>query len=251
MLKVVLLTLGALLPVAANAQAPNTLTKAEAAGGWKLLWDGRSGSGWHTATNGSVPNDGWTIEGGILTLRSSGGHGHGKGGDLLTDGDYGDFELTVDFKTTPGGNSGIKYFVNTDKATGGNPSIGFEYQVLDDDVNPDAKLGRDGDRTEGSLYDMIPAAKNKPYRPVGEWNTARIVVRGAHGEHWLNGMKVLEYERFTPQFDKLVAESKYKDLPNFAVLHHGHIQLQDHGDGASFRNIKIRELAPPSMKLGK
>ena len=241
---------GALLSLSAFAQTPNALTARDAKAGWKMLWDGKTGQGWHTAKGGSIPNQGWQIEGGTLTLLHSDGHGHEFGGDLLTDEDFGDFELSVDFKTTPGGNSGIKYFVNTDKATGGDPAIGFEYQLLDDDVNPDAKLGRDGNRTEASLYDMIPAAAGKPYRPIGEWNTARIVVRGAHGEHWLNGTKVLEYERFTPVFRQLVAQSKYKDLPHFGELRHGHIQLQDHGDGISFRNIKIRVLGPPSMKVG-
>ncbi len=240
----------ALFTMGAAAQAPNTLTAAEKTGGWKLLWDGTSGAGWHNAKGETIPNAGWKIDSGVLTLSHGEGHGHGLGGDMLTDEDFGDFELSVDFKTTPGGNSGIKYFVNTDKATAGDPAIGFEYQVLDDDVNPDAKLGRDGDRTEASLYDMIPATKNKPYRAVGEWNTAKIVVRGAHGEHWLNGVKVLEYERFTPEFRKLVADSKYKALPHFGELRHGHIQLQDHGDAVSFRNIKIHALAPPSMKIG-
>lgn len=249
-MKALVLSCVALLAASATAQAPNTLTRAEQAQGWKLLWDGRTGAGWHTAKGEAIPNRGWHMEDGVLHLLHSDGHGHDFGGDLLTDEDFGDFELSFDFQTTPGGNSGVKYFVNTDPATGGNPSIGFEYQVLDDDVNADAKLGRNGDRTEASLYDLIPAAKNKPYRPVGEWNTARIVVRGAHGEHWLNGMKVLEYERFTPGFRQLVQESKYKSLPNFGELRHGHIQLQDHGDAVSFRNLKIHVLGPPSMKIG-
>lgn len=249
-MKTLVVAAAALLALGAVAQEPNTLTSAEKAQGWKLLWDGKTGAGWHNAKGDAIPNRGWKIDDGVLTLLHSDGHGHDFGGDLLTDEDFGDFELSIDFRTTPGGNSGIKYFVNTDKATGGDPSIGFEYQVLDDDVNPDAKLGRDGDRTEASLYDMIPAAKNKPYRAVGEWNTARIVVRGANGEHWLNGVKVLEYERFTPAFRQIVADSKYKSLPHFGELRHGHLQLQDHGDGVSFRNLKIHELAPPSMKIG-
>jgi hypothetical protein len=236
------------LPVLSSLAAPvepaklNTLTPAEAAKGWKLLWDGRTTNGWHTADGRTVPNADWTIADGVLQVHADGGKGSGHGGDLISDEDFTDFELSIDFKLTPEANSGIKYFVNPDKAHGGDPYIGLEYQLLDDDRHPDAKLGRDGDRTEASLYDLIPAAKSKPYRSIGEWNTAKIVVRVAHTEHWLNGVKVVDFERFTPEFRKLVAESKYKDLPNFGELHHGHLQLQDHGDGASFRNLKIRIL---------
>lgn len=237
-----LATILLVLPLSVFAQADNTLSKAEIKQGWKLLWDGQTGKGWHTAAGGTIPNKGWTMQGGILQDHADGDHGEGHSGDLLTDGDYENFELSVDFKLTSGANSGIKYFVNEDKATGGDPTIGLEYQLLDDDRHPDAKLGRDGNRTEASLYDLIPAAKTKPYRAIGEWNTARIVVRGAHTEHWLNGVKVVEFERFTPAFRQLVQESKYKTLPNFGELHHGHIQLQDHGDTAFFRNIKIRPL---------
>ena len=241
-MKVALLLMVALLSSTAGAQVPNTLTAAEKAAGWKLLWDGKSGAGWHTADGQPIPNASWTIADGVLLDHADGGHGNGHSGDLISDGDYENFELSVDFKLTPGANSGIKYFVNTDKASGGDPTIGLEYQLLDDDRHPDAKLGRNGNRTEASLYDLIPAAKGKPYRPIGEWNTAKIVVRGPHTEHWLTGVKVVDYERFTPAFRQLVQESKYKSLPNFGELHHGHIQLQDHGDAASYRNIKIRVL---------
>lgn len=240
-MKVLSVALVLLSSLTLAAQAPNTLTKAEKAQGWKLLWDGKTGQGWHTAGGASIPNANWTIADGVLLDHADGGHGEGHSGDLISNGDYTDFELSVDFKLAPGSNSGIKYFVQ-DKDTGGDPTIGLEYQLLDDVRHPDAKLGKNGDRTEGSLYDLIPAAKDKPYREPGEWNTAKIVVRGAHTEHWLNGVKVVEFERFTPEFRQLVKESKYKSLPGFGEFHHGHIQLQDHGDVASFRNIKIREL---------
>lgn len=245
-MKSAFLTLCTLLSMTALAQPNNTLTKAEIAQGWKLLWDGKSGAGWHTAGGEAIPNGSWTIADGVLLDHASGsaGHGHSHSDDLLTDGEYENFELSVDFKLAPGANSGIKYFVNEDKTTGGDPTIGLEYQLLDDDRHPDAKLGRNGNRTEASLYDLIPAAKNKPYRRIGEWNTARIVVRGAHTEHWLNGVKVVEFERFTPEFRTLVQESKYKSLPKFGELHRGHLQLQDHGDTASFHNVKLRVLQP-------
>ena len=109
-------------------------------------------------------------------------------------------------------------------------------------MHPDAKKGKGGDRTVASLYDLIAASTDKPIHPVGQWNTARIVVNGAHGEHWLNGVKVVEYDRFTPQFRKLVAESKYHVWPNFGEAHDGYLMLQDHGFPVDFRNIKIREL---------
>lgn len=240
-MKAALLTLVVLSSTLCFAQQPNTLTKAEKAQGWKLLWDGTTGEGWHTAAGATVPNANWTITDGELRDHADGGHGQGHSGDLISNGDYTDYELSVDFKIAQGANSGIKYFVQ-DKDTGGDPTIGFEYQLLDDERHPDAKAGRNGDRTEASLYDLIPALKTKPYRQPGEWNTAKIVVHGAHTEHWLNGVKVLEYERFTPAFRQLVQESKYKSLPGFGEFRHGHIQLQDHGDTATFRNVKIREL---------
>jgi hypothetical protein len=180
----------------------------------------------------------------MISVTEHGGEEGGNAGDIITTRKYANFELLVDFRITPGANSGIKYFVDPDLNKGPGSSIGFEYQILDDAVHPDAKKGRNGDRTLASLYDMIPAAKNKPVKPIGEWNTARIVIRGAHGEHWLNGVKVVEYERFTPQFRQLVAESKYHVWPNFGELHDGDILLQDHGFPVSFRNIKIRELPP-------
>jgi hypothetical protein len=121
-------------------------------------------------------------------------------------------------------------------------AIGLEFPILDDGRNPEAKLGRNGNRTMGSLYDLVPAAANKIVKPIGEWNTARIVVRGAHVEHWLNGMRVLAYTRCTHEFRQLVAESKYKVWPHFGELKEGPILLQNHGDAVGFRNIKIRRL---------
>jgi hypothetical protein len=227
--------------------APNTLTPQEKAAGWHLLFDGATTNGWRSTKAPTFPSTGWEVKDGLISVTEHGGEEGGNAGDIITTRTYANFELSVDFRITPGANSGIKYFVNLNMAPGheGHGSaIGFEYQILDDALHPDAKMGRDGDRTLASLYDMIPAAKDKPVKPIGEWNTARIVIRGTHGEHWLNGVKVLEYDRATPQFRQAVAESKFHVFPDFGNANDGYILLQDHGFPVSFRNIKIRELPP-------
>ena len=219
----------------------NSLTSDEKNNGWKLLWDGKTTDGWRGAKLDKFPDSGWTIEDGVLTVRASGGEESAAGGDIVTTQQYSDFELKVDFKITEGANSGIKYFVDTDLNKGEGSSIGLEYQILDDLRHPDAKLGaQPGSRTLASLYDLIQADPDKPVNPIGEWNTAHIISKGPHVEHWLNGMKVLEYDRFTPEFRQLVAESKYDKWPNFGELKKGNILLQDHGNRVSFKNIKIK-----------
>jgi hypothetical protein len=182
------------------------------------------------------------IRDGVLTVLPSDGREGGVGGDIITVAKYSDFELKADFRITPGCNSGIKIFVDPELNKGPGSSIGLEYQILDDALHPDAKLGRDGNRTMGSLYDLYPPARDKHMNPMGEWNSARIISSGPHVEHWLNGQKILEYTRFTPEFRQRVKESKFKVWPNFGELHEGYILLQDHGSEVSFRNIKIRVL---------
>ncbi|MHA7943826.1 3-keto-disaccharide hydrolase [Formosa sp. 3Alg 14/1] len=221
----------------------NKLTIDEKKKGWKLLWDGETTKGWRGAKLETFPESGWVIENGILSVLASGGAESTAGGDIVTSESYGDFELTVDFKVNEGGNSGIKYYVDTNLNKGAGSSIGLEYQILDDDLHPDAKLGNhEGSRTVSSLYDLIQADINKPIHPVGEWNTAYINSKNNHVEHWLNGSKVLEYERKSDDFKVLVSESKYAKWPNFGELKHGQILLQDHGDLVSFKNIKIRPI---------
>ncbi|WP_263367039.1 3-keto-disaccharide hydrolase [Edaphobacter bradus] len=230
---------------------PNTLSPKEKSEGWRLLFDGKTTNGWRSTHGPAFPATGWEVKDGLITVTEHSGEEGGNAGDIITTRKYDNFELSVDFRITPGANSGIKYFVNlnmTPGHEGHGSAIGFEYQILDDALHPDGKKGRDGDRTLASLYDMIPAAKDKPTKPIGEWNTARIVVNGAHCEHWLNGVKVVEYERFTPQFRQLVADSKYHVYPNFGEANDGYILLQDHGFPVSFRNIKIRELPPAPAK---
>ena len=221
----------------------NKLTIEEEKNGWKLLWDGNTTDGWRGARLDDFPDKGWIIENGELIVLSSGGEESAAGGDIVTEDLYGNFELQVDFKLTKGANSGVKYFVDTDINKGPGSSIGLEYQILDDENHPDAKLGNhEGSRTLASLYDLIKVDPNKPVNPVGEWNHARILSKDNHVEHWLNGMKVLEYERKSDAYKKLVAESKYKVWPNFGEADQGHILLQDHGDRVAFKNIKIRPI---------
>jgi hypothetical protein len=227
---------------------PNTLSEAEQAAGWKLLWDGKTTTGWRGAKSDSFPTKGWEVKDGVLTVLATGGAESAAGGDIITRERYSQFELVLDFKITAGANSGIKYFCqpNLDPITGTGAAaatgsaIGLEYQILDDVRHPDAKAGRDGNRTIASLYDLMPAATSKQTNPIGEWNTARVLVQGNHVEHWLNGQKVLEYERSSPAFRDLVAKSKYQKIPGFGEWADGHILLQDHGDRVSFRNIKLR-----------
>ena len=228
-------------PVRAKESAPNTLTAQERKDGWKLLFDGKTMNGWRGAYMSSLPERGWEVRGGALIITESGGGEAAFGGDIVTIGEYSNFDLSVDFKLTEGANSGIKYFVIEALPKTPGSAKGLEYQLLDDARHPDAKLGIAGNRTCASLYDLIPAA-NKPPVPIGEWNHARILVKGRHVEHWLNGVKVLEYERGGPEFLARKAESKFKDIQGFGEYPAGHILLQDHGNRVSFRNIKIRIL---------
>ena len=224
----------------------NTLTPEEVADGWKLIFDGKTANGWQSARprmNGAFPHEGWSIENGELYVHQGDGGESANGGDIITPRNYRNFILKVDFKITEGANSGIKYFVDPFMNNGPGSAIGCEFQILDDKRHPDAKLGVNGNRTLGSLYDLIPAPKGawESYTIDG-WSTAMIVVDGTHVEHWLNGQKLLEYERNNQMWNALVAYSKYKNWPNFGNAEEGYILLQDHGFKVSFRNIKIKEL---------
>ena len=219
----------------------NTLSPAQKAEGWKLLWDGQTTEGWRGARLTAFPSKGWVVEDGVLKVCKGNGGESTNGGDIVTTRTYKDFILRVDFKITEGANSGIKYFVDPEMNQGAGSAIGCEFQILDDDRHPDAKLGVKGNRRLGSLYDLIPAPQDKPVDKKG-WNTAVVVVKGNHVEHWLNGVKLLEYERNNAMWNALVAYSKYKDWPNFGNAAEGYILLQDHGDEVWFKNILIKEL---------
>ncbi len=214
----------------------NTLSSREKTDGWKLLFDGKEMTGWVGVGKKTFPVQGWKVMDGILIVNPVKGQ---QGGDIMTVAEYSDFELSMDFMLTRASNSGIKYFFSKYEKGGW---LGLEYQLLDG-AHPDAKLGRDGNRTVASLYDIKPASNDKVVNPLGSWNTAKIVAKGKHIEHWLNGKKVIEADRDSEAFKNLVIQSKYKDsVPAFGSPDKGHIMLQDHGDMVYFRNIKIREL---------
>jgi hypothetical protein len=224
----------------------NSLTEEEKNSGWKLLFDGKTTNGWRGAYKETFPEKGWVIEDGNLTIIASDGSESASYGDIVTTGEYDNFELSFDFKLTEGANSGVKYFVVEHQPKPKGSAYGLEYQVLDDDKHPDAKMGSNGNRTVASLYDLMPA-KDKQVNPIGEWNHGRILVQGNHVEHWLNGKKVIEYERGSAAFKDMVAKSKYaapgyNTHGRFGEAAKGHILLQDHGNKVSYRNIKIKEL---------
>lgn len=235
-----------LIAATTDTQSPNTLTAKEKKDGWKLLFDGKTTNGWRGAYKESFPEKGWTVVDGSLMIQKSNGSESQSFGDIVTVDEYADFDLMFDFKLAEGANSGLKYFVVEHQPKPKGSAFGLEYQVLDDDKHPDAKLGRDGNRTVGSLYDLMPATGKKA-NPIGEWNTGRVVSKGMHVEHWLNGKKVVEYERGSDAFRKLVTMSKYATPAynaqgRFGEAPKGHLLLQDHGEQVSYRNIKVRTL---------
>jgi len=229
---------------------PNFLTESELDAGWRLLFNGRNLEGWRGLGRVDPPEGMWTVDNGCLHKLPSGDvplQEDGQptaGGDLITEEVFLDFELFLEWKISPGGNSGVKYNVSEKMSIAVPPetaALGFEYQILDDDLHPDA--GNGPNRTTAALYDMI-APTGKILRPVGEFNRSRILFRGDHGEHWLNGVKVVEFDLNTPRMEKSLAASKYRLFDGFADKRPGHIVLQDHTDEVWFRNIKVRSLEP-------
>jgi Domain of Unknown Function (DUF1080) len=242
-----LLLLGAASPSSsAQAQAPgsadcrgqNVLTAAEKAAGWTLLFDGSTMKGWHGYNGQKTPA--WSIEDCALkTAGTEGNYGSDLRADIVTDAEYTDFELTIDWKATKGGNSGLMYGVVEDKKYKAAWMTGPEYQFIDD-VGFPQKL--EEWQKAGANYAMHVASDQKQLRPVGEWNTTRIVVKGSQVEHWLNGKKVVEFERWNDAWNKLRDSGKWKEAPDYGKAKTGRIALQDHGSQFWFRNIKLRPL---------
>jgi opacity protein-like surface antigen len=213
-----------------SAAPANQLTDSEKAAGWKLLFDGQTTQGWRSFKKQSFPAKGWIVEDGWL-------RGLGKGGgDIVSDAEYTDFELQWDWKIAPDGNSGVKYFVLESRSS----ALGHEYQMIDDERGPDGVKGH-GKQLTASFYDVL-APTNPPVKPSGEINSSRIIVKGNHVEHWLNGAKVLEYECGSEFVKAGVAASKFKTSVGFGDKVKGHLLLQDHGTEVWFRNVKLREL---------
>ena len=230
-------------PVFVVSTLKNELSPEEKAQGWKLLFDGKTNQGWVGAYKNTFPEKGWTITDGILKIEKSDGSESTNFGDIVTTEEFTAFDLAFDFNITEGANSGVKYFVTLSEGNKGS-AIGLEYQILDDALHPDAKMGRDGNRTLSSLYDLIKAEKQSRFvRKPGDWNQGRVVVYPDNKvEHYLNGVKVLEYQRGSQAYRDLVAISKYAVWKQFGEAKQGRILLQDHGDEVRYRNIKIKSL---------
>ena len=218
---------------------PNTLCEAEKEQGWTLLFDGKTTDGWKGVGMNQFPSEGWKVEKESLMVIANPTETAGKGVDIISDEKYSAFDLQFEFNYSEGANSGVKYFIGN-----GGPSIGLEYQIIDDKRHPDAKLGVVGNRALASLYDLIPADKEERFvKPAGEWNIGRIVVYPDNRvEHWLNGMKVVEYVRGSGIYKALVARSKYEGFDQFGMVREAPILLQYHFDEVKFRSLKIKKL---------
>jgi hypothetical protein len=213
------------------ADPPNQLTEEEKANGWKLLFDGKTSAGWRSFKKTSFPDKGWVIEDGWLHCLGNGG------GEIITDAEFTDFDVQWEWKQGPRGNSGVKYFVSEKSDS----PVGHEYQLIDEEGEPDAKKG-DGKRVTGAFYDVFKPGVQTSKLPPGAVNHSRITVKGNHVVHWLNTWKILEYECDSADLKQALAQSKFKDRPDFGKKITGHILLQDHHTEIWFRNLKIREL---------
>lgn len=228
---------------------PNNITAEEKALGYRMLFDGVSTKGWRATFNKAFPSTTWVVNDGALTVKGKAGAGSASGGDIVTEEQFKAFDLQFEFKLTDTANSGVKYFVTeSDNAHGG--ALGLEYQILDDDKHPDAKMGTGGNRMQAALYDLIPALQigwanfRREKFPIGKWNRGRIIAfPDGRVEHWINGWKVIEYQRGTQYFKALIARSKYANYPQFGMAQKGPILLQEHGTEVSYRSIKIKDLS--------
>ena len=234
----VVTVVGAGVGHAASCEGVNVLTPAEKAAGWQLLFDGKTTGGWHGYNGKATPA--WSIDDCALkTAGTEGNYGSDKRADLVTDREFTNFEISIDWKATKGGNSGLMYGVVEDKKYDAAWKTGPEYQFIDDVGFPE-KL--EPWQLAGANYAMHLPNKEKQLKPVGEWNNTKIVVNGKHVEHWLNGKKILEFERWTDEWKKLRDSGKWKEAPDYGLAKTGRIVLQDHGSVFWFRNVKVRPL---------
>ena len=223
----------------AQTSATNQLTAAEKKDGWVLLFNGKDLAGWRGYKRPDAASTRWVVQDGLLTLNTGDSRDtHGQR-DIVTAAEFDSFELAWEWKISPGGNSGVKYLVIEDR----DAAIGHEYQVIDDEKHPDAKVGPK--RQTAAFYDVLAAA-NRPLKPAGEWNQSRVIVKGNAVEHWLNGTKVLTYQLASPELVTAIAASKFKDVERFGKPHRARILIQDHGDAVWYRNVKIRSLSAQS-----
>ena len=231
--------------MAAAEPAKNTLTPTEEDSGWILLFDGSSTDGWRGYNQESFPEEGWAVMDGDLVVFASDGSEAGLGGDIVTEQVFGDFELVFDFNVSPVGNSGIFYRVEE------HPDLELwmvapEFQVLDDTAYIEMGTMDMHKHLTGDNYDLHASAVTAS-NPIGEWNQARILVNGEHVEHWLNGQLTVEYELWSPEWNELVAASKFAPYPQYGAAREGRIGIQDHGHEIRYRNIKIRPLGGSSL----
>jgi hypothetical protein len=213
----------------------NSLSAAETAKGWKLLFDGQATAGWRGYAKTNFPDHGWVVEDGCLKNEGSGGRQGGGGGDLVTLEKFDDFDFKFEWRISPGGNSGVKYFVHEGKT--GKSGVGYEYQILDDDKNEDSAHG--ANRQAGALYYLIAPNNAKHLEPVGQFNRSEIIVRGNHVEHWLNGARIVQFDLGSPEIKAAIARSKFKNIRGYGEKMTTVLLLQDHGDAVWFRNLKI------------
>ncbi len=210
------------------------------------LFNGKNFDNWRSISSDSAPEYGWKIENNELIIEESGGGESQHGGDIITRKEFSDFDLQWEWKMlTKGGNSGVKYFVKSSGEGNKKYGLGLEYQILDDENHPwmlEGKMSPNDFHTAGAVYEIYPPNEKKKLSPLGKWNKSRIVSENGKVEHWLNGEKIVEYNRFSDDFDQRVAESKFNKYQHFGKHDSGHILIQDHGSHVHFKNITIKEL---------
>jgi len=240
MKKLIFIILLALFAINVQLNAQNKLSKKEMKQGWQLLFNGSDLEGWRGVNKANLPEKGWIVKNKTITCTGE------NGGSIITNEMYGNFELKWEWRFfEPGSNSGLKYFVVEREGDTGGYGYGIEYQMLDDANHEwmlDGKMKPNDYHTLGSAYELYEASPNKKAKKLGKWNKCKIISHNGKIEHWLNGRKILEYDRFSADFMDKVKASKFKDIENYGIQPKGHFLLQDHNSEVNFRNIRIRKL---------